>query len=245
MGKHELNKIYEVTVNGESMSDWRAATPEDIKPLIESQSKKPTAAIEFEIISKQVELLLNEGETAKATEALQVYINKSHRDYPAPICRWRRDLQNGRYPFIGGHSFFGAFREAANYLYPQYFYQKGKKGFTSNPSRKHLRKFVRVMPHHVYFYNGDGKVITEPSEPEGQQPVGEVKGFAYYEAIRHPFKFQYKLQINPKGKLFDKFLSNADEVIEAINQSAWFGQGGCRGAGYGAWNVTKAEISEV
>jgi hypothetical protein len=245
MGSKKINKIYEVSVKGESMSDWRAATPEDIKPLIEGQTNKPTASIELDIIKKQVELLLNQGDTALATEALQAFTNKTHKDYPAPVCRWRRDLQNGRYPFMGGHSFFGAFRDAANYLYPEYFYQKGKKGFTTNPSRKHLRKFIRIMPHHVYFHDAGGGIVAEPSEPEGQQPVGEVRGFAYYEAIRHPFSFQYTFQINPKGKLFDKFLSNTDEVIEAIKQSAWFGQGGCRGAGYGGWNVTKTEISEV
>ena len=176
----------------------------------------------------------------KATEALQVYINTEHDGYQAPVCRFKRDLQNGKCPYMGAHSFFGAFRDAADYLYPKSFYQRGVKGMTKAPSKKHLRKVVKVMPHHVFFFRGGDK-LENPDHEEGQQPVGEVKGFAYYEVIKHPFTFEYRLQINPTTKMFSEFLNDPEKVLNVIKQSSWHGQGACRSAGYGMWRVTSAE----
>lgn len=239
MGKQK--EIYQIRVKGESESDWRAAVPEDIRPLIDSQANKNVAGLKFEIIKTQVELLLQQGETEKATEALQFYINAEHEGYQAPVCRFRRDLQNGSDPYMGAHSFFGAIRDAADYMYPEFFYQRGVKGMTKSPSKKHLRKVLNIKPHHVFLYR-DGKKIISPDGEEGQQPVADVRGFAYYEIIRHPFNFEFKIQINPTTKIFSDLLSDADKISKVIKQSAWHGQGACRSAGYGMWNVKSIEI---
>jgi len=234
--------IYQIKVEGESESDWRAATPENIENLLDG-TNQDHSKLEFKIVSAEVELLIGQGETLKATEVLQAYVAKVKKPYSAPINRFRKDSLNGGFPFLGAHSYFGALRDALDALNPDFFYQDGKKNQKGKPSKKHLRKFIKILPHHVYFYQLDGQVIKKPFETlEGQQPVGPVKGFAYYEIIRHPFKVSYKLQINPNNKQFGVLLSDPNKIIEAIHQSAWYGQGGSRGAGYGQWKVTKAEL---
>lgn len=231
--------IYQIEVVGVSESDLRAATPNDIKPLIDSGTSKPTALMKFEITKTQVELLLQKGDTLKATQALQHYIDSEDDGYQCALNVFQRDMQNGRHPYIGASSFFGAFRDATEIMFPKSFYQKrGDKA----PSKTHLRKVVHVKPYHVFLYrNGTDKIET-PDDTEGQQPVGRVKGFARYEVIRHPFEFKFRLQINPTTKLFSEVLSDSDAVIKIVEQSAWHGIGGCRGAGYGMWKAQSAEI---
>lgn len=233
--------VYQVIVKGESESDWRAAVPEDIKPLIDSQANKNVAGLKYDIIKTQIEMMLNQGDTEGATNALKAYVDKEHAGYQAPVCRFKRDLQNGGCPYMGAHSFFGAFRDAADYMYPKSFYQRGVKGMTKSPSKKHLRKLVNIKPHHVFFYR-DGEKIAKPDREEGQQPVGEVKGFSYYEVINHPFSFEFRLQINPTSKMFTEILSDTDAIEKIIRQSSWHGQGACRSAGYGMWTIKQIEV---
>jgi len=233
--------IYQVVVKGESQSDWRAAVPEDIGTLIKGTEKDPAInTLKLEIIKKQVELLLNQGDTESAATAIEKFVNKEKAGYPAPVCRFKRDRQNGQCPYMGAHSFFGAFREAATIMFPEEFYENAK-GKTKRPSKSHLRKVVLIKPHHVFFYR-DGKKITEPDEEEGQQPVGMVKGFSYYETIRHPFNFEYRMQVNPTTKWFSGFLSDVEAMERIIIQSAWHGQGSCRSANYGLWDVKKIDF---
>ena len=41
----KINDVYQIVVKGESESDWRAAVPEDIRPLIDSQANKNVAGL--------------------------------------------------------------------------------------------------------------------------------------------------------------------------------------------------------
>jgi hypothetical protein len=238
----KMKKVYRIKVWGESESDLRPAQPESIEPLLRSQDEKNSSGLKFKIVSKQVEMFLNAGEVEKATEALGAYIGMTSKGYQAPVNRFARDHQNGRCPYMGANAFFGAFRDAADYLYPQFFYQKGKKGMTTNPSKKHLRKCVQIKPIHIFLYDQNGERIERPDDPEGQQPIGDVKGFAYYELIKHPYSFSYQVYINPLTKLFREYLQDPDRVVETIKQSAWHGIGGSRGLLYGLWKPTKIEV---
>ena len=243
MAKKQV-KSYIVKVWGESESDWSGAQAADIQPLLSSQSNKNTAGLEYDIAKTQIELALNSGNVAEANKALETYKVKCQQQYQAPLNVFPRDRQNGQAPYIGAHSLFGGFRDCANYMFPKFFYQKGVVGGTKAPSKKHLRKAVSIKPHHVFLYRGDVK-IAEIDEVEGQQPVGEVKGFARYEVLRHPFKFSFKMLLCTTNTLFSEFLGDKEKVVECLYQSSFHGQGGRRGAGYGEWKVTKHEIQDT
>lgn len=231
---------YIIKVWGESESDWCGAQPSSIEPLLMSQAEKPTTGLKFQIAKTQIELALNAGKVDEALKALEVYQEKCNQQYQAPLNVFPKDRQNGQCPYIGAHSFFGAFRDCADYINTGLFYKK--KGDKS-PSKKHFRKVVRIRPHHVFLYRNGG-VIKKADAVEGQQPIGEVRGFAKYEVIYHPFSFEYKMLIATNSICSD-FLNNKEKVIEALYQSSFHGQGGRRGAGYGEWKVVKHEIQDT
>jgi hypothetical protein len=234
------SKSYVVYVKGQSESDWRGAQPESIDPLLESQNTKNTAGLEFDIIKTQVELLLNAGKTKQALEALEVYKERVKGRYQAPLNTFPRDMQNGQHPYIGAHCFVGALRDTAAYLFPNEFYKK--KGDKA-PSKKHFRKAIQVRPHHIFLVR-DGETIKEPDSVDGQQPVGEVRGFARYEVIRHPFTFDFKILVSAAG-VFSSLLSNQEKLIEALYQSTFHGIGAGRGVGYGAWKIVEHKIEDT
>jgi hypothetical protein len=231
------NQAYTIRVQGESESNWSGAKPESIDPLLLSQSNKNTSGERWKIIQCQIDLLLQKGKTKEAMDALDVYVKETNEQYQCPLNTFQRDMQNGQHPYIGAHSFFGAFRDAAYYLYSEFFYSK--KG-DKTPSKKHFRKKVKIKPYHIFLHR-NGKEIENIDFVDGQQPVGEVKGFSKYEVINHPFDFEFNLIINPKGLFFD-LLSDQKKIIEILYQSTYHGIGARRAAGYGAWAIKKYEI---
>lgn len=230
---------YAIRVIGESESDWRGAVPEEIDHLINKPSKD-TASLLYQVVKTQVEMLCQKGDTLGAVDAIKKYQDQQF-SYAAPLNVFKRDHQNGNCPFLGGHCFFGAFRDAAKMLHGIFYQQKGDK----NPSKTHLRKFVEVRPHHVFLYhtNLKGNVIKKPDVVEGQQPSPDVAGFAKYETIYQPFQFQFRLVVHPDG-LFKKFLDDRDKVMETIYQASHHGIGSCRSAGYGMWKVVSLDMEE-
>ena len=160
---------------------------------------------------------------------------------------FKRDVQAGDIPYVGAHAVFGAFRDSSKFVHKEekYFYQKGRKGFTTLPSPKHLRKFVTVRPNHIFFHrpsmNGNENIIKVPDiAAEGQQPIDQVKGFAKYEVINPPFQFQFRICISPKG-IFTGFLNNRDHVREVVYQMPNHGLGSGRSANHGVWRIIKLE----
>ena len=240
MAKKEAQS-YTIKVVGEAESPFRGAVPESIDSLIEKPSKN-VADLIFSAVKAQVEMCTQAGDVKGAWEAIKK--NQSEQfQYSCPLNTFKRDKQNGNQPYQGAHTVFGAFRDGARFVFPEYFYEKGAVGGTKRPSKTHLRKFVIIRPNHIFFYRPDldGSVITEPDEVEGQQPVGDVKGFARYEVINGPFQFQFTMSINPRG-MYEKFLTNQDKVLDALCQGVNHGLGAGRSAGYGMWKIVSTEV---
>ena len=240
MAKKEA-KSYTIKVVGEAESPFRGAVPESIDSLIEKPSKN-VADLIFSAVKAQVEMCTQAGDVAGAWEAIKKYQSEQFQ-YSCPTNTFKRDMQNGQHPYQGAHTVFGAFRDGARFLFPEYFYQN-KKGETTKPSKTHLRKFVIVRPNHIFLYRPDlaGAIIEKPDAVEGQQPVADVKGFAKYEVINGPFQFQFQMSINPRG-MYEKFLTNQDKVLDALHQGVNHGLGAGRSAGYGMWKIVSTEIS--
>lgn len=238
------NKIqsYTIRVIGEAEAPVRGAVPHSIDDLIKKPSKD-VASLIFSAAKAQVELCVQSGDIAAAWEAIEKYQKQSF-EYVAPLNEFKHDKQNGHAPYMGAHCYFGAFRDAADFLFDDIFY-KGSADKGKKPSKKHLRKAVCVRPNHIFFYRPDlnGAMITKADEVEGQQPSPEVKGFARYETIYPPFQFQFFVNINPRGP-FEKFLSDRDKVVETIYQAANHGHGATRSGGYGLWQVVDIKIED-
>lgn len=228
---------YIIKVEGESESDFRGARPDNIDDLLKKPSKDVKSLV-HKVVKAQVELAIQNGDTASAWEAIKKY-EDAEFSYKAPLNRFQRDDQNGQCPYIGGHAVFGAFRDAAVWLSPGSFYQKGKQGQTGIPSNTHLRKFVIVRPNHIFMYKN--QIIKTANSIEGQQPTVKVKGFGQYEVIYHPFHFKFNYSINESGP-FEKLLKNKIKIEEIVFQAANHGLGACRSAGYGQWKITKLEF---
>ena len=77
-------------------------------------------------------------------------------------------------------------------------------------------------------------------EMEGQNPVGDVKGFAEYETISAPAYFQFTMFFNPKG--FFPNLKNKQLVIDCFEHMVHLGLGSRRGVNYGQWEVLNMEL---
>jgi len=233
-------KSYTIKVVGESESPFRGAVPEDTKILI-GKPKANVAELTFQIVKTQVELLLQTGDTAAAWETLKKYQDTDkEKEYNNPLNCFKRDHQNGNWPYQGAHTVYGAFRDGSRFIFPEFFYEKGVTGGTKRPSKTHLRKFIKILPNHIFFQR-NGDVVTKPDGIHGQQPTPDVKGFARYEYVNDPFQFEFKLTVNPKG-LYEKFLSNQDKVMEGLRQGVNHGLGASRSAGYGMWHIVSTEI---
>jgi len=234
-------KSYTIKVVGEAESPFRGAVPESIESLIKKPSKD-VASLIYQAVKAQVEMCTQAGDVAGAWEAIKKYQSEQFQ-YSCPLNTFKRDHQNGERPYQGAHTVFGAFRDGARFIFPEFFYEKGITGGTKRPSKTHLRKFVIVRPNHIFFYRPDlaGEIITEPDSVEGQQPVADVKGFARYEVINSPFQFQFQISVNPRG-MYEKFLSNQDKALDALHQGVNHGLGAGRSAGYGMWKIVSAEI---
>ena len=236
--KQKDQKSYAIRVKGESLTDWSGAVPDTIDALLEKPGKE-VARLKNLVITTQVELLCQQGKTAEAMEILNKY-ELEERKYSAPLCTFKRDYQNGHAPYQGAHCFFGAFRDAAGGLFELYYKKAADRGIKA--SDKHLRDYVRFIPNHIFFYR-DGKKIIVPDAIEGQQPVEEVRGFARYEVIRHPFNFSFAIRIIIAGP-FKDFLADKEKVIETLHCSTFNGEGARRSAGYGGWRILEAKVED-
>lgn len=232
---------YAINVVGEAEGPFRGAVPKSIEALIEKPSKD-TASLIYTTVKAQIEMCVQAGDVAGAWEAIKKYQEEEFR-YSCPLNTFKRDHQNGNWPYQGAHTIVGAFRDATRFLMPEYFYEKNTTGGTKNPSKTHFRKFVKVLPNHIFFHRPDinGPVIEEPDEIEGQQPTPDVKGFARFETIYNPFQFQFRLVIAPKGP-FEKLLSNRESVVDCLHQAVNHGLGASRAAGYGMWRIVSTEL---
>jgi len=229
---------YVIKVKGESESDWSGAVAENIEALIKKPSKD-TATLLYNIVKTQIEMACQAGDTESAMTALEKYREQEFA-YSAPMNVFKRDHQNGMAPYIGAHSFLGALRDAMGNLFNAYYKKKGD----NKPSSQHLRKVVKITPHHIFLYR-NGQKITEVDKIDGQQPIPpKVSGFARYEVIFHPFNFDFVIQVNCNGNLFKDVLSDPDKVVQALYQSTFHGAGGRRAAGYGAWKVVEAKVED-
>jgi len=229
---------YTVKVRGRSESDFRGARPVSIEPLLEKPGRNEKSLI-YKVVTAQVELCKQNADIEGAWEAIKKYRDADFGGYQAPLNVFQKDNQNGGCPYIGGHAVFGGLRDAAGWLFPQFFYEK-VPGKTKRPSKTHFRKFVIVRPNHIFFYR-NGEKIIKAHGVEDQQPTPAVKGFARYEVIHHPFDFSFTISINDNG-LFAKLLKDKKKVKDIIYQGANHGLGACRSAGYGQWEITNYEV---
>jgi len=243
----KTSKPYSIEVIGRAVGPWSGPRPESIDPLIEKSQEKELFAVEMDILKNQIDRLLQTGDVSGATDLLDAFRkNRSMvKTFDAPLCVFAKDMQNGANPYIGAHCFFGAFRNRAQVLCWEFFYQKGMKGFANKPSAKHLRRQVNIRPNHVFLYRPDldGEIITGADYIDGQQPVGEVKGFARYEVIQPPFAFRFSIDVDPRSeKYFEKLLSDQDQVVQIVGSMWREGLGARRSAGHGYWEIVSMEI---
>jgi hypothetical protein len=236
--KEILSYYVDLYIRGESPVS--AAVPENVDGLL-TKPDKPTAELLFQILKADVEKLLQVGETAAARKLLIDFQNREEKQaYMKPKMAFKRDKASGSI-FLGAHCLYGAFRDASKFIQDKTFYVKGKKGYTTYPSAKHLRKFMNIRPPHMIFMR-DGKPITEPDRVEDQQPVGpEVKGFSSYEIVDLPWSIHARIQIAPPGP-FQEFLSDPARVEASILQASNHGLGARRAAGYGMWRAERIEF---
>lgn len=239
---------YSLLVTGQAESAWRGATPESVDQLL-VKSPKSIEDLYLKVAQAKVDQFLQAGHVDKAAECIQEHEKKlveTQQTHGCPTNIFKKDLQVDGIPYIGAHAVFGAFRDSAKWIAKKYFYQKGVPGMTKNPSAKHLRKFVVVRPNHIFLHrpklsmNGNENVIKEADGIEGQQPIGEVKGFAKYEYLLPPFQFSFSLCISPEG-IFEKFLKDEDLVLQVLQQASLHGLGAGRSAGYGVWKILNIE----
>ena len=231
---------YDIQIIGSSESPFRGSIPEDIDELIKKPDKDVKSLI-YQAVKAQIDQCVQKGDTEGAWEAIELYQNKQF-EYSSPVNIFRKDMQNGQCPYIGAHAVIGAFRDAAKFLYPDSFYQK--KG-DRKPSIKHLRKFISVRPYHIFMYRphlGTSK-IEKVDGIDGQQPVGDIKGFSKYEYISPPFEFSFTITLNPKG-IFENLLGDFGKVEEIMRQACNHGLGGGRAAGYGMWKIVTYSIED-
>jgi hypothetical protein len=244
---------YIIEVVGKAEGPHSAAKPASIEPLIEKSREKNFTKLMYGVLEKQVDMYLTKGDTEGALQCISDFRNKlEHTEtYDAPLNAFQRDHQNGGGLFIGAHCPFGSFRDTATNLAWEHFYQKGKTGYTNphtHPSPTHLRRVVKVVPNHIFFYRPDlnGKLITAPDiEKDGQQPIGAVKGFQQYEVLNPPFQFKFSIGVFPKGKYFSKLLADRDTVMEIVRQMPLAGLGARRSAGHGYWSFVSCEIKDT
>ncbi len=220
---------YALKIQGHGTEPWSAPRPDDVKALVTKPSNTYQEMKNL-IVKTEVELLCAEKKTLEAHEILEKY--KALPDYRFPLNKWNRDRQDSHAIYQGAHCFYGAFRDACGDLF-QPFYEK--RGDTTKPSDKHLRRQVKVIPNHIFLLRS-GKKLLEGDFIDAQQPVGDVPGFARYEVIEPPFHFEYIMRIMVAGKFRD-FLADKKYVIRAIEASTLNGQGSRRSAGFGGWEI--------
>ena len=112
--KDLLSYYIKVYIQGESPVS--AAVPEDIDGLL-TKPDKPTADLLFSIVKADVEKLLQVGDTDNARKILLNYQNREEKQaYMKPKMAFKRDKADGSI-FLGAHCFYGAFRDAAKFLF--------------------------------------------------------------------------------------------------------------------------------
>lgn len=234
--------IYRYELLGEFTSPVRGGVPNDIDALVKKKSKD-VSDLYFQIAKEEVKVHLQAGELKKAHESVEKYETEEIEPHKNPLNIFKKDSQNGGSPYMGAHWFFGAFRDAAKFIFPEHFYGGGKKGA---PSAKHLRKFVDVQPYHIFFhkptYEKNNKNIVKVVDGvTGQQPSEAVGGFSRYEYIEAPIQFYLEVLISSRGP-FLELLEDPDNVKEIIHQARNHRLGSCRSAGYGMWNIIKLTL---
>jgi hypothetical protein len=225
---------YGIRVHGRAVAPFSGSKPLDVATLRDKPGKD-TASLIFQIAKTQIELACQKGDTLAAMEALNAYRTQEF-SYSAPTNVFHKDAQHGGRPFIGGYMIFGAIRDAVSLAFGDEI-ATWKGAGSKDPSKKHLKKYVYVLPHHVFMYRptlGVG-VVDKADEIEEQQPIGDVKGFARYEVIHPPFEFMFVVHV--VGKAPFKGLEKKKVMKEVIEQAARNGLGGRRGVGYGFWEV--------
>jgi len=225
---------YAIDVEAHGTGPWSGPRPADVDTLVQ-RLDPALKELKNLIIKKEIEELVNIGDTKTAHEVLKMY--GMPEGYRYPLNQFARDLQNGNGIYQGAHCFYGAFRDAAGELFSIYYKKKGDL----KPSDKHLRKQVEVFPYHVPLMR-NGKQLMEPDYIDKQQPVGDVQGFARYEVINPPFNFKFTVRILVAGK-FKEFLAEKAWVFRAIESSTLHRQGSRRSANFGPWAIDK--IKEV
>jgi len=247
--------------------DYSGSRADDIKVLVKKPSKG-VIGLRDKITAKEVEILIeSKGKTVTLDDcnlARQVLktMEEEESEYKAPLNVFHRDHQqvkNGKpIPIVGAHTIFAAFRDTINDAFPMEFkiYGPGHT-HTGWPSIKHLKNFVKVNPHHVKMYKtmkgkpgrGSGYTLTDLITADdividGQQPVGLVAGFQFFELIRAPFYFEFTITFHPKGKF--PMLADRELVGAVIEQAFCPGAiGARRGANFGMYNCPPEHIELV
>jgi hypothetical protein len=241
---------YYIEVKAESLADMRAGKPKHIKPLLESQSTKNIAGLKYDIMKKQVEMLCNAGKTKEAALIVKDYEEQNFKGsstYGAGDAKFKRDSNNGNYPYFGSYFIVGAMRDSMKLLYPELWWNSTKDN-KKKPAVTNFRRVVQIRPHHIYFYR-DGKVLADVDGVSEQQPVKpatgrEVKGFSFHEVIRHPFQFSFTIRVINKAPIFKKLLEKK-RVLEGLHTAVFSGLGSGRGVGYGYYQITECTLREL
>jgi hypothetical protein len=204
---------------------------------------------------KKLELLLENPdalpeEISAAAAEVKTY-QKNHKTYKAPLNVIHRDKQklgndNGPLPFIAQHFILAAFRDEASSSFSDEFCLATQENRKGRIGKAHMRKYIQITPYHIFlFKDPEYNTMFENSDiiVEGQQPVGDVKGFSNNEVIVGPIYFKFQMMFQPKGKFPP--LGDRDLVLQCLYQSTFRGLGGRRAANYGQWEILKAKFIDL
>jgi len=248
----EGSEMWGFKVKARTIGTLSGSKAEDIIALI-GKPETDAKTIENKLLSKEAEMVIKKtNPLPEEIEAIRAELSNQTElriGYSAPKNVFHRDRQvlgedKKPVPCLGAHMVFGAFRTAASNSFPRefmiYTQLTNHKGW---PSNKHMRKYVTLAEKHILLYKDpemkkmicDSDIIVE-----GQNPVGDVKGFAQYETIIAPAYFQFTMFFNPKG-MFPS-LANKQLVIDCFEQSVYYGLGSRRGVNYGQWEVVNMEM---
>jgi hypothetical protein len=236
------NAVYHYELVGEFTSPLRGGVPDDCKKLVEKGTKDMND-IYYKIMCAEVEACLQKGDTKGAQEIADDYTNLRIAPYNNPLNVFKQDKQNGSYPYMGAHWLFGAIRDGAKFIFPEHFYGGGVKG---KPSADHFRKFVDVVPYHIFLHRpeyekNNKNIVKKFDDVDDQQPSKKVGGFSRYEYIECPLQFYAEVLVSPRGP-FLKLLEDPDNMREIIQQARNHRLGTCRSAGYGQWKIIRLTL---
>ena len=224
--------------------------------LITSIPDKSVREWRSKLVVKYAQIVCNkrtpsEQEIALAAEKLQKY-NDESKEYAVGFTSIWRDFQNtdkeGRpLPIIPQHMILACLKNSAKFGFNlEYCISRKDSPVEGAPAFHFLREAFKIKPYHIFLYKDQQlkQLITEADIViDGQQPVGDVKGFQKSEVIRGPIYFKFQLYLNPKSRF--PMVSDKKLVLDTLELSTLFGLGGRRAINFGNYEILDIKSVKV